>query len=532
MAQGSNKNDELKKRLKDSKNTEMDKVKYLYHVTTNEKCKIIEQQKEENENTIIKDWDKIGILTTVHVDQDNQLQSPYGEKQFLFEIKKICNKPEEWELFFLNTYHIRKKNKPFNQYIKLVLVKKGEKAVNEWCQENLVRLELDRNPFFTISENGKAQAIQCRVERLCRGCENPVKSCEKKDRCHCSSCSCNMSKCTKGRKCKRTTVKLKLFVEVFIVDGILASEKTCVRDVKNTGRGSKFIFKLPPKYCWEEAVKDEISTDEESESPSSNEKIVTKKKREFFYNTLKKRLEKSKNKKMDEEKYFYHVTTKKNYKKIKQNYGTRLARSTIEDCHELKGLWTTVSLVQNNKLKSRYGEKQILFKIKEICNKPKEWKLFFQNTYYIRGTAVTPTKQYIKLVLVKEDDKLYDMCKGNLEELKLESKGNPYFTISEDGKAHAIQRIVERLCCGCHSPVKSCEKRDLCYCSSCDKNMSECRKCKRNTVKLKLFVEVIIVGGIPASNVCDVKDVEYTGTKIRELPKKECFFEEEVRDAD
>lgn len=156
---------------------------------------------------------------------------------------------------------------------------------------------------------------------------------------------------------------------------------------------------------------------------------------------LVRKLHQSRNVTKEEIEYLCHVTTDENLKEIERcRY---LTGSKLECCTAIEGVWTIASKDKNGDLhsKSPYGTKRLQFRIKDICEDPEEWALFFERTYPIGG-GITPTNQYIRLVLVRGESHAYEFnwCINNLYELKLHD--NPFFKIAEDKD---ISKLVSSL---------------------------------------------------------------------------------------
>ena len=292
-----------------------------------------------------------------------------------------------------------------------------------------------------------------------------------------------------------------------------------------------------------------------------------------IYEELVTKLHKSRNVTLEEIEYLCHVTSEENLKKIQRS--GHLRGSKLECCEQIEGVWTIASKDKDGNLHSQspYGTKRLKFKIGDICEDPDEWSLFFERTYPIGG-GVTPTNQYIRLVLIRgrSHQREFDWCINNLYELTLHD--NPFFKLAEDRDIgelaanlfgvslrvptpyrpsdiassifsrltpevvtysyHSIKCKTTRLCVACQKHVTECEGR--CKCQTCGEEVEYCRqkgkKCDptRKKTKLKLYVEVFVVGSIEESKKVDVVDVIdtskglKTGIPAPKVPEDHRFF--------
>lgn len=226
--------------LSDSKNDTQETVEYFSHVTTVENYTKIHKQlgvtsRVSLTGSNVEGCEALqGLWTIVSLNKDGKLHetSPYGSVRLLFPISDVCHKPEDWMLFFEGTYIVYPSQPymPANQYVRLVLVNKTDETELGWCFNNLFQLDLDDNPFLKVKTKVEhlpgllalpqasysTSCVKSVVQRLCLGCGFPVKSC----RCPCI-CRKNQGDYTCNPQRKKT--KLKLVVEVFIVNGITLS---------------------------------------------------------------------------------------------------------------------------------------------------------------------------------------------------------------------------------------------------------------------------------------------------------------------
>ena len=269
-----------------------------------------------------------------------------------------------------------------------------------------------------------------------------------------------------------------------------------------------------------------------------------------IYDELVQKLQKSRNVTAEEIEFLCHVTTDENLTEIKRS--GYLGESELEYCKDIKGVWTIASKDKDGDLHSQspYGTKRLKFRIKDICEDPEEWALFFERTYPIGG-GITPTNQYIRLVLIRPHNHIseYHWCFWNLYLLKLHE--NPFLKITEDKDIseltagvsampfppptrttylsgpkksisyayNSIKCKTTRLCLSCGLHVTECEGK--CPCKACGQSVDFCSKMgikcdpTRKKTKLNLYVEVFVVD---FSKTVDINDVVLTET-TKGLPK-------------